>query len=309
MKFAIIGLDAPNTFSRKIRKSLIKLGHNAFFLSLTDIRKQYLPTVFKSKFHLTEKHPLDLREILPYDDYDMIIISHNALVFNNPKIGSTKVLYYHREMLDYPSCMNPDILAYNVPNNDRYIRQYYPPLWFSAKRIDLPIAVDPDEWNPNREKDLDGLNFVSCYEDIMEENRDYTWNHFYGVYLSRVKKYTANGCRLNGGLYVDFEEYKDYLERSEEFLNVMTPSVYYSRRLLEAAACNTLPVIHIENQESLKFHNELGFEHRENCMMFTDNLKFPSPYDWQEIAYNAYELILKHHTYDHRAKVILALLE
>ena len=242
----------------------------------------------------------------------MIIISHNALVFNNPKIGSTKVLYYHREMLDYPSCMNPDILAYNVPNNDRYIRQYYPPLWFSAKRIDLPIAVDPEEWNPNREKDLKGLNFVSCYEDIMEEKRDVTWNTFYNEYLHRVNIYTAKDCRLNGGLYVKFDEYKDYMERSEAFLNVMTPSVYYSRRLLEAAACRTIPVIHIENDESAEFHNDMGFYNGENCIMFKDDPHIELQFyhkTHQEIINNAYDLVLYKHTYDHRAKQILELLE
>ena len=309
MKFAIIGLDAPNTFSRKMVKALKKLGHSVYFLSKVQIRKTYCPTVFKAKYHLNMKHPIDLREILPVENYDMIIISHNIFTFNNPKIGSTKVLYYHREFLDYPSCMNPDVLAYSLPCHDKWIWYYHPQLWHSAKRIDLPIAVDPEEYNPNRVKDLKGLNFASCFEDVMKEKRDYTWNQFFKVYFDWEKKFTANGCRVNGGLYVDTPELKDYIERSEAFLNFMPPGVFASRRLLECAASQTLPVIHIENKESLEYHNDLGFEHRENCMLFMDNTEFPSPYNSMELAANAFEMVLKNHTYDHRAQQIIELLK
>ena len=309
MKFAIIGLDAPNTFSVKMQKALKKLGHSVYFLSKVAIQKQYCPTVFKAAYHLNMKHPIDLREILPVENYDAIIISHNVFTFNNPKIGSTKVIYYHREFLDYPSCLNPDVLAYSLPCHDKWIWYYHPQLWHSAKRIDLNIAVDPEEYNPHREKDLKGLNFASTYEDVMEEKRDYTWNNFYGVYIDRIKKFTANGCRVNGGKYIDSPELKDYIERSEAFLNFMPPGIFASRRLLECAASQTVPVIHIESIESKNYHNKLGFENGENCIMFTDNTPFPSSYNSTvELALNAYEMVLKNHTYDHRAKQIIDLL-
>lgn len=310
MKFAIIGLDAPNTFSRKMVKALKKLGHSVFLLSKVAIHKSYCPTVFKAKYHLNMKFPIDLREILPVDNYDVIIISHNAFVFNNPKIGSTKVLYYHREFLDYPSCMNPDVLAYSLPCHDKWIWYYHPQLWHSAKKIDLPIAVDPEEFNPNREKDLKGLNFASCYEDIMEEKRDYTWNQFYTEYLDRVKRFTANGCRVNGGLYVDTPELKDYIERSEAFLNFMPPGIFASRRLLECAASKTLAVVYIEGEEAGQYHNDMDFYDMENCIMFK---REPRLYELESnpsrLINNAYDMVLAKHTYIHRAKQIIELLK
>lgn len=309
MKFAIIGLDYSNSFSRKMEKALKKLGHNVYFFSKSSIRMNHCPTVFESNYHINMKYPIDLRELLPVDNYDMIIISHNQFVFNNPNRGSTKVLYYHREYLDYPSCLNPDILAYNLPCHDKFMRQYYPQLFFTRTKIDLTIAVDPEEYNPNREKDLTGLNYATCYENVMDEKRDWVWNNFYKIFLEREKRFTSNGCRVNGGRYVDTPELKDYIERSEAFLQFMPPGVFASRRLLECAVSKTLPVIYIESEESRDYHNELGFYDDENCLMFMEKPLFhPKMYCDPTLIDDAYGTVLEKHTYDHRAKQILDLL-
>lgn len=305
MKFAVIGSGGPNSFAGKITESLRELGHSVYLLSTTEIKNRYCPSKFKLEYHIYHKNPIDLREILPIENFDWIIISHSDFVFNNPKIGSTKVLYSHREMLCYPSCMNPDILAYNYDEQDRFIWHYYPRLWHTTKKMDLLIATDPEEFNPNREKDLKGLNYVSCYEKVMEEKRDYLWNHTFKIFFKRKKLFTANGCRTNGGLFIPYDEYRDYLERSEAFLLFMGPMVFASRRLMEASVCNTIPVIHIESKESLEYHHKLGFEHRENCIMFNKQIPTFNYADCKELVKNAYNLVMGHHTYYIRAKEII----
>ena len=309
MKFAVIGSGGPNSFAGKITESLKKLGHSVYLLSTTEIKNRYCPSKFKLEYHIYQKNPIDLREILPLELYDWIIISHSDFVFNNPKIGSTKVFYAHREMLCYPSCLNPDIIAYNHEEMDRFIWHYYPRLWHTAKKMDLLVATDPAEFNPNKEKDLKGLNYTSYYENVMDEKRDFTWNYSFEIFLERRDLFTGNGCRVNGGLYMDYNEYRDYLERSEAFLLFMGPLVFASRRLMECCVSKTLPVIHIENKESEAFHKRLGFEHLENCILFK---KDPSFYKFNKLeaslSDNAYELVLNNHTYDHRAKEILEVL-
>lgn len=309
MKFAIIGLDAPNTFSVKMQKALTKLGHSVYFLPFQEINRRYCDSAFKRHYHINMKKPIDLASILPIDHYDIVIVSHIPFVFYNSNRGSTKFLYYHREYLDYPSAINPDIIAYNLPCHDEWMRQNAPSLYYTPVKINLTIAVDPEEWNPSREKDLKGLNYVSCYEDIMAEKRDYAWSQLYGEFLDREKRFTANGCRINGGRYVDTPELKDYIERSEEFLQFMPPGIFASRRLLECSVSKTLPIIYIESKASLDYHEDLGFEHRENCMMFNDKPLFESEYDIERLVNNAYDLVLGRHTYNHRAKQILELLQ
>lgn len=311
MKFAIIGLGGVNTFSRKMEKALKKLSHSVYVLTTNEIKNRYCPSKFKLEYHIYQKNPMDLREILPVDNYDMIIISHSDLVFNNPKRSSTKVLYYHREMLCYPSCLNPDILAYNHPAHDSFIWHYYPKMWHSAKKIDLPFAVDPEEFNPNREKDLTGLNYVSVFEDVMEESRDYFWNYMFKEFMNREKRFTSNGCRYNGPKYATLEEYKDYVERSEAFLVFASPGIYGTRRMFEIAACKSLPIIHIESPEALEYYKSMGFELNETCLMFGLKPPIIDNYDceeYYEYTQNAYNLVLNEHTYDHRAKEITLLL-
>jgi len=309
MKFAIIGLGGTNTFSRKIEKALKKLGHSVYLLTTNELKNRYCPSKFKLEYHIYQKNPMDLREILPVENYDMIIISHSDLVFNNPKKSSTKVLYFHREMRCYPSCMNPDILAFNHPAHDPFVWHYYPKLYNSGVKINLPYAVDPEEFNAHREKDLTGLNYVSVFEDVMNESRDYMWNYMFKHFLSREKKFTKKGCRFNGGRYIGFKEYKDFLERSEAFLVFASPGIFGTRRMFEIAACKSLPVIHIESEVAREYYNDIGFEHLENCVMFHNFTPKTINYDnYKEMVNNAYNLVLENHTYDHRAKEILDVL-
>ena len=309
MKFAIIGLGGPNTFSLKMEKALKKQGHSVYLLKNNEIKARYCVSKFKLEYHIYQKNPMDLREILPVENYDMIIISHSDFVFNNPKIGSTKVFYYHREMGCYPSCMNPDIMAYNYPVHDSYIWHYYPKLWHSTEKLVLNVAIDPEEFNPNREKDLVGLNYSSPYEGLMEEKRDFLWNYLNEDYMEREKKFTENGCRYNGERYVSYKDYKDYLERSEAFLIFTLPFVYGSRRTLESAICKTLPIIYIENKEAERYYNNLGFFHQETCNFFGDDGPIMVWQKKEEIIKNAYDLVLERHTYDHRANQIIELLQ
>ena len=320
MKFAIIGWDSVNSVERKLEKALKKLGHTTYFLSRKEIKTRYCQTVFKSNYHLTQKYPIDLREILPYEQYDMIIIGHMDFTFLNPKVGSTKIFYIHREALGYPSCMNPDILAYNDPKLKSYIWHYYPQLNFGVKNhIDFDVAVDPEEFNPNRKKDLDGLNYVSLdctpklhYHRNMEESlMGAIWDDNDKKFIEREKLFTSNGCRYNGDKFASFDAYKDFMERSEAFLIFTDPSLLGSRRVMEAAACQTLPIIHIENIESELYYNRLGFINKLSCLMFKEYPKPPNSYSSDELklSKNAYEIVLQNHTYDHRAKQILEILK
>lgn len=305
----MIGSGGPNSFAGKITESLQKLGHSVYLLSTTEIKNRYCPSKFKLEYHIYQKYPMDLREILPVENYDFIIISHSDLVFNNPKIGSTKVIYAHREMLCYPSCMNPDYLLYNEEEEDRFIWHYYPTLYHSSKRIDLIIATDPSEFNPNRVKDLDGLNYTSYYEKVMDDKRDFAWNYCFKTFLNRRDFFTGNDCRVNGGLFMDYNEYRGYLERSEAFLLFMGPMVFASRRLMESAVCKTLPVIHIESKKSLEYHNRLGFENHVNCSMFNDIPKLPTQEAIEQMSENAYNLVSEFHTYDIRVDQLLEAIE
>ena len=213
--------------------------------------------------------------------------------------------------------MNPNFLAFNDPKLKSYIWHFYPQLHYDSVHIDFDVAVDPEEFNPNREKDLKGLNYVSLdctpklhyHRDMEDSLMGNIWDDNDKKFIEREKLFTSEGCRYNGDKYASFDAYKDFMERSEAFLIFTDPSLLGSRRVMEAAACQTLPVIHIPDKISENYYYHLGFNHRENCMMFTDNTKFPSPYNSMELSANAFEMVLKNHTYYHRAKQILELLK
>ncbi len=317
MKFAIIGIDTPNSVEVKLTKALKNLGHSVYLLSRDEIVKRYCPTVFKLSYHLTMKYPIDLREILPMDVYDMIIICHNDFVFNNPQDSSTKVLYIHRDMLTYPSCFNPDILAYNYPNRDHIFWHFYPQLWHTPNKIYIHMAVDPEEFNPHREKDLTGLNYVpvkTSFSTLHDKHNDFFWDFIDKELTDQEELYCSNGfVRVNGGDHANYKEYKDYLERSEAFIHLSYSVFYGGRRVLESAACKTLAVIRVNNEEASKYYEELGFEINVNCLMFGINPPIIDNYreckEYYEYTENAYNLVLERHTYDNRAQQIAELIE
>lgn len=250
---------------------------------------------------------------------DFIIVAQTGLSFKNDI--HIPVFYYHRELNQAPTCTNPTYIIMNMPEARNYLRAHHQYLWEHARnRQFLWVAVDPTLYNPNRKKDLKGLNYIGWYEVAFEYKVDPMWDEVLGnsldipIYATEQKLCTTHeGGDVKSS--PSFEKYRDYLERSEAFLMVTSKWAYISRREMEAAACKTLNVIWIQNDKSEKAHNKIGFYDRKNCIMFREKedlangLVSWTPEELKEMTDNAYNLILEKHTYKNRADQILDIFE
>ena len=316
----IIGHEGENTFEARMVKELEKRGHYVSSYPSVSIYNQV--SAFERAGYSDGSRSVSLDAFFhKYYDYgcDFIIICQTGLAFINDM--HIPVFYYHREFIQSPKCENPTYILIQQPETRDFLKSYYMPLWASARnRQFLNIAADPSMFNPNREKDLKGINYISSWAAAMGIKLDAIWADIFEHYLeipiwATENKLCTTHVKGNVKSSPNFNTYRDYMERSEASLMVTIKWIYFSRRLIEAAMCKTLNIIWIQNDASEKAHNNLGFYHRKNCIMFREKEELENgAVSWtkeelKEMTEDAYNLVLEKHTYEQRADKILAMFE
>ena len=314
----IIGYKAENTFEKCLVKELESRGHYVALYTAHSIYNQV--AAFEREDYMSNTKSISLFSFFKkYYRFglDFIIICQTGLSFINDI--HIPVFYYHRELTMPPKCVNPTYIIMQLPESRDYLRTQHMPMWGQARsRQFVWPAGDPSVFNPTREKDLKGINYIGWYEAAFTYKLDPIWNEMMHnaldipIWATEQKLCTTH---KDGNVKTSptFNEYRDYLERSEALLIVTLRWVYLTRRMIEAAMCKTLPILWIHNDKSEKAHNKIGFYHRKNCIMFREKEELET-ISWtkeelKEMTENAYNLVIKDHTYVKRADQLLAIFE
>jgi hypothetical protein len=113
------------------------------------------------------------------------------------------------------------------------------------------------------------------------------------------------------------QDYNEALAKSHYMILTAHNGVYIGRRMFECCAAKCVPIIWIENDNAYKACKELGFEEggdNQNCYMYrskedldsiVDDALKPDPL----MENRAYNLVMNHHTFGHRALTLLKIME
>ena len=318
----VIGLSGPNEFPLQMLEALQHLGHFVEFWDVHDIYNHFLSAHERVAYN-TEKKPVSIKSLLyNMPDIELVLVSQSFLGLKNDV--QIPVAYYHRE-INLPCLVEkPTYLLMNVPEMKEFIRNFYPQYWYDTYQNRwFPMAANPNNFNPNRHKDLRGLTYISQWEAALEGYRDYVYHATAATFLEVPMWAHEQGLIhvYNGGNIKScpsFDEYRDYLERSKYHLVSCTKYVYITRRVMEAALAKTLNVVYIHCDRAEKCYNDLGFYHKKNCILFRekndlkyiiDQLSNPNIFDVDQMIKNAYDLVLEKHTYKNRAKELIHIVE
>lgn len=318
----IIGYTGPNTFEEQIKNELKSRGHFVELIPTQSLHSMLSP--FERTDYIIGSRYISLFSLLKkYYDYglDFIIVCQTGFFLNNDL--HIPLFYYHREFAFSPMIINPTHILINVPTAAQYLKFHHRYFWAHARsRNTLYAAANPKSYNPNREKDLKGLNYIGNFDPEMNwiEHIDPIWAEVVNdkiiipLWATEQKLCTTH---INGNVrsWPKDEEYTDLLERSESTLIVPIKWIYLSRRLIEAALCKTLIVTWIQNKESEEAYNKMGFYDRVNCIMFREKEDLANgaiaytTEELKEMTENAYNLALEKHTYKNRVDHILNIFE
>lgn len=312
-----IGYEGYNSWARKVFREIEKQGYYCEFLNPREIFGIII-TRDRSDYSAF-KRPISLRDILRLypEGMDYVFYSQNWLRMVNDT--HVPVIYWHHEMELPPAVENPTYLFTNCYNSLPILRDNYP-WWYTQIKLKrcIGFSVEMEEFNPNRKKEFLGINYMSIFEATMFEKRNIIWNMFTDTFKTRWDDFLSNGyIRVLGGETVKYEQYKDFLEKSEALLHFGSLGTWLSRRVMEAGAAKTIPVIHIPNKEAKEYLESIGFIDKKTCIFFkdsndlryiSDQLSNPSIYDKDKITENLYNLILKKFTYEVRVKEIMSLI-
>jgi hypothetical protein len=291
-----------------LKRGFEQLGHEVTHVSPEEILSTLGDANLVNR-HRAWKEPVPLSTI-PLKFYaspDLIFIVQNYLHFDNDLIGDCPVAYYHNEDYCGPSILNADINFYCQPPYYEFWRTFYPWSHANAEFHLSPPAVHPEDFMP-AEKVYDGLSYLTdnAVEEIPEP-RDFIWNEHYDDkkhFHVRIDLYdhywggkigTRSPYAPRDQWVLPLQEYKEILSKAERIAYIPVEHVPFSRRLFEAAACNTGVRIYCKERDIEHYMSLYG----RIC---------PAKHDityWYFDINAGREWVLAHHTYAHRARDII----
>jgi hypothetical protein len=313
MKVLVIGLKEENTPSRLLAKGFKEKNNwNVDFVSPEEILNQQreFDNDFNPQKYSMFKTPIELNEMFDIGEFDLVLICQNYLYFHLTA-PSAPVVYYHSEIQFPPSLLNPDYLAMGYTECKMQWARFWPWYWFSIpNKFYLRYGVDPDEYKPWLPKRIPGLTFlgranytITNDEDAADFIRKDIYKNRKGILTALLQKNAVTHVKQ-----LPYEDYRDYLSRTEATLILPGNNCYASQRIFEAAAAKSFIVNFCENKASRWTLEQLGFKHKESCLMLgLDILKLDEKahYQYPEVVEAAYNLVIKNHTYKNRIEQIL----
>jgi len=322
VKILLIGfkLDHGRTSecSVNLKLGFEKLGHEVIHVSPEEILHGM--DYHQVNRHRAWKEPLSIRDIklgiLPVDDVDFIFIVQNYLHFDKEEDFCYPIAYFHNEDYCGPSILNADVNFICQPYYKEFWKTFYPWSYANAPIHLSPPAVHPELWTPE-EKIYKGLSYLT--DNAVEENlekRDWIWNehykhkeffhdktHLYDHYWGGEQG-SRSPYEKRTKFTLPFDKFKEILQKCERIAFIPVDHVPYSRRLFEAAACNTKLRIYCHYRD-LEYYKALygdvpvdEYEEDIGCTTVVGEyytIDIDKGRDW----------VMANHTYEHRCKDII----
>jgi len=305
--------NGPNHFVTKLGEALKQMGHKVTHVNRFDMLK-YVPD-----YDLREceefKKPIPLRGLEFEYSPDLIFVEQTYMRYKND-CKKTPVFYHHREYTHFPDLLDPDVLLFAYPCREEVFDYYYPYEYHLIKhKYNLWNGVDIDYFKP-KPKIFDGLIDIGWQ---VEAWRFAIVNGPMAKNIIEEQERFSNYCKMKGytnrfDAPVELEKYREILALSKAILIDGGYLGWFTRRVLEAAACKTLMVIRMYSKEQARFYDEVGLKNMENCILFDneETLKtVASDVDYyydMGIPEKAHEWV-KQFTYDKVAKKLLNIYE
>jgi hypothetical protein len=308
------GYGQRSHFSENITLAFRELGYKTDFLACEDI--QSIVSTKQWKLYRHKGAPVNISEYLTCS-YNLIFIDQCDLFFNNDleSLVFHNIKYVHRR----PSVDQADVLFFLTQGllddrskiNDKY-------LCYKTQRLEIMAScTELDTYQP-KDKKYKGISWFGSRNNIEEEidhpelmgiaqRTLYRWEE------ALLRKWIKKG-KLQMNMFetpVPTLKYRELLPQCEAMFMSIPRGQFVSRMMFEAMACKTLYIIEIQSERHEQTLRELGFINGEHYIglkkledimyidkLFTDEMK-------QEIVENAYNLVVKKHTYTNRAKQIL----
>jgi hypothetical protein len=321
MHIGLLGFEADNSLVNSLKRQFLtkdkdgRVQNIVTTFSISNIFEHFVPVQRKERV-MRWKEPVLLSDcVSERPDIDVLIIEQSYLHYINDL--SIPVIYKHNEMFSPPTCWTPDIILYNNYEMFDFVHQYYPNYHSKIKRFAYSYpAAEPAYFNPNRKKPIKFVNIGPPTDTFDKRRRDFIWNNMQDFHNK------VQACFRDEGLGTDItdhdikpSEYKDLLETSEFVLISNNWGTYLGRRQCEALAAGCIPVMMVENQDCMRNVTEYGFIDGSNCLMFADleqlreaarYIEIMTPKEVLDMRTAGMKLLLERHTFEHRAKQILA---
>ena len=331
MKFAMLGFCSLNGMLTHIGNELRKLGHEVYMISTLDYVMHYCTRrLYKSNYipmdNYLKGYPCPLsglyEEFPEVDHFDIIYVEQANLIFKNDVDEDTIVVYYHR---DLPGTFNvhlPDLLLYRFEEVPLFLKVYHRHAWYSVLyKAKMYNGINPSVYKSDKRKKFKGIVWFGTYNPLEFYMKKDVIQHDYYENTFRIKEYGKDNNLINCLEHrtdrVPFSWYKHIMERSEAYLIIPGRNAYLTRICYEAAVCNTIIVIWVQNEKAKKVYEEWGLIDEVNCLMFENveelhDIKaiIDSDLELKEtLRENAYDWVMNNHTYKIRAKQLLVLIE
>lgn len=318
-KFVVIGknIEFGNTFMERLCMKLEEIGHDIIKVDRKEMFSFIRPFEFRD--FEENKMAISLRPIEYKYNPDLIIIEQCYYRFKNDI--KTPILYHHREYTHFPDVEDPDIITFAYPRREKQFEYYYPYSYRRKieKKHNLFVGVDMDMFNPNKNKIIDGkvdIGWAIDYWQFQESNGPFAYD------VIEEQKRFAKYCEKKGitrriNPPIDKDQYIEIMERSRSVVIDGGSLGWLTRRIFEAMASKTVPIIRVYNEKQKKFYKGYKLINGENCILFSENFLLGLPnlkeinlndYNLEEIAENGYKWV-KQHTYEKRAKKLLKIYE
>ena len=330
-KLRILFVNIANSyaFSQKMCFAFKRLGHTTHLIESLQTIVDYLNSKknpISINFFSAMGNPFSIKELIKFkgykeEDLDLIFIEQGMFYFEKnaycPPLGWTTltpltvpVVYYHRDLWNEVFMRFSDLLLYRFANHRTALQYVSRQVWSNTIfKLQFRNAVDLRDWDPNREKEYKGLNFIGTRIPLERYlARDYVQRDYYKDTYDIVEYCREHKIAQVHDYYkMKFPEYHAILERCEALLFIPGKNAYLSRRLYEAAACKCMLFMYVPSEfAKLQYERVLGLTHGLNCVMFENkeqlkNLWIMYKNKRKKIVENAYEWVSKSHTYDLRA--------
>jgi len=343
MKILFINIDNKYGFSQQIGKVLGDMGHDVLIAGCLETIVEYLnskdnPPTRAVNFFSTMGNPFSLHEYLKFhgvndSDLDLIFVEQAMFYFKKGVVDETlgwdghevetPVVFYHRDLWSEGFMKHPDVdlLLYRFWNHRTSMQYVDRKTWWMTKyKLLFKNAVNPALFNPDKEKEYKGLNFVGTQYPLEKYmTKDFVQHDYYRETYNLVEYCREHEIAVVHDYHdMKFPMYRTILQKCEAMLFVPGKRAYRSRRLFEAAACKVMLVVYCPDEFSKQVYQKDGLKHGHNCVMFDDVTKLKNVYilyknKRKKIVERAYDWVMTQHTFDIRAieleKVFLKLLE
>jgi len=294
-----------NNFIKRVGQALVKEGHEVIGVKFGDIYSHTETWDMTDYFIEKKKIPLTFIDRIYSPDFIYVEQTYNRFDVSDIKCP---VIYQHREYTHFPDIENPDMLLESYPNRLKTFEFYHPNQYNKIPYCDsLFVAVEPDVFNPNREKIIKGITMIGW------ATNPYNFANANGIWATIVIEDQVSfyqDCVKKGYVtYIKgekFTRYKDLLEQCEAVLIDGGHVNAFSRRLFEAIASKTLCIVRVHNVKNREIFKEIGLtsdmcyfiynpEDIEELSIQIENIK-----DRESKVEKAYEWMMENHTYKNR---------